>query len=147
MGCANTQLTSGILVSFREYLARRDGTPQPNQKLLSALGVQPGSLDPKPQLLTLGPFLILFFSVFMGCSTCFRHLLFQKEEMELPKLRRGYKLYRPLIQFLTWVCIVSIEQDTPRGIPKDNPTQYKKSKWAFLGYLINVILVTDYTLD
>ena len=46
-----------FLVPFRKDLARMNGTPQPNQKWLPALGIEPGSLNHKPQPLTIGPFL------------------------------------------------------------------------------------------
>ena len=45
------------LVPFRQDLARMNDTPKPNQKLLPALGIEPGSLYHKPQPLTIGPFL------------------------------------------------------------------------------------------
>ena len=48
-----------FLVQFRKDQARMNGTPQPNQKWLPALGIEPGSLDHKPQPLTIGPFLTL----------------------------------------------------------------------------------------
>ena len=38
--CANTQWTSGILLQFHKDLARMNGTPQPNRKLMLALGIE-----------------------------------------------------------------------------------------------------------
>ena len=44
-----------FLVLFRKDLAWMNGTPQPNQKWLPALGIEPGSLDHESQPLTIGP--------------------------------------------------------------------------------------------
>ena len=46
-----------FLVPFHKDLARMNGTPQPNQKWLPALGIKPGSLDHESQPLTIGPLL------------------------------------------------------------------------------------------
>ena len=55
------QIHSGlpvVLVLFRkDQLARMNGTLQPNHKWLPAQGIEPGSLNHKPQPLTIGPFL------------------------------------------------------------------------------------------
>ena len=45
-------------VPFRKDLARMNGTPQLNQKILLALGIEPGSLDHESQPLSVDPFLI-----------------------------------------------------------------------------------------
>ena len=47
-----------ILAPDRKNLARMNGTPQPNQKWLPRLGIEPGSHNLKPQFLTILPFLI-----------------------------------------------------------------------------------------
>ena len=57
VGCANTQWTSCILDLFCIDLARMNDTPQPNQKWLPVQGIEPRSLDHKPQPLPIGPFL------------------------------------------------------------------------------------------
>ena len=46
-----------FLVTFRKDQARMNGTPQPNQKWLLALGTEPGSLNHESQPLIVGPFL------------------------------------------------------------------------------------------
>ena len=44
-------------VTFHKDLARMNGTPQPNRQCLTALGIEPGSLDHESQPLTSRPFL------------------------------------------------------------------------------------------
>ena len=46
-----------FLVLFRKDPARMNGAPQPNQKRLQALGMEPGSINLKPHPLTIEPFL------------------------------------------------------------------------------------------
>ena len=46
-----------FLVPYRKDLARMNGRPQPSQKWLPVLGIEPGSLDHESQPLTIGPLL------------------------------------------------------------------------------------------
>ena len=45
-----------------------NGTPQPNQKRLLALGIKPGSLDHESQPLTIGPLLTQFYVTVVAYS-------------------------------------------------------------------------------
>ena len=69
-----------FLVQFRKDQARMNGTPQPNQKWLPALGIELGSLDHKPQPLTIGPFLtswlIIVVCIIIYCALLYAHNLY-----------------------------------------------------------------------
>ena len=67
-----------FLVLFRKDLARMNGTPQPNQKRLPALGIEPGSLDHESQPLTIGPLLTpnMHICYWLFFSLIFLHWLF-----------------------------------------------------------------------